>query len=198
MGFICDLLRVLCFSALCIAITLLSRGSTTQESLLLFFRTHWGAAPKLNLLLCWTLGICLAWRCLGFALGSITFVEAERDVTVGISTALAARVVNLALGFAEEHAQLRRFVAEHETTHKELARVRIDRDDLAQQVSQGQADVVNWKTTANKLEVQVAAIRKQAEGTTDEYMRLMTENKSLRNQLEDFDLVLGDSRKKAA
>ena len=53
-------------------------------------------------------------------------------------------------------------------------------------------------TRGGKSDKQLLAIKKQAESQADEYLRLMTENKSLRNQLEDYDMLMGGSRKKAA
>merc|ERR1712232_164239 len=50
---------------------------------------------------------------------------------------------------------------------------------LREELDAAKNDATHWKDTAGKLEGSVTAIRKQAGGQADEYMRLMTENKSL-------------------
>jgi hypothetical protein len=43
----------------------------------------------------------------------------------------------------------------------------------------------------------VEAMVKQSSSTHEAYIKLMEDNRSLKNQLRDFDLLFGDSRKKA-
>jgi len=50
----------------------------------------------------------------------------------------------------------------------------------------------------SRHEKELAALKAQASSQVDEYLRLMNENKSLKRQLEDFNLVLGNQSKKLA
>jgi uncharacterized protein (DUF3084 family) len=47
-----------------------------------------------------------------------------------------------------------------------------------------------------KAEQQVAAIVKQSENSQEAFAKLMEENKSLKNKLDDFTLVFGETQKK--
>eukprot|EP00744_Colponema_vietnamica_P002806 GILI01004372.1.p2 GENE.GILI01004372.1~~GILI01004372.1.p2 ORF type:complete len:246 (+),score=93.14 GILI01004372.1:57-740(+) len=49
----------------------------------------------------------------------------------------------------------------------------------------------------NSVKASLVAMKKQAESQQAEYDALTKENKSLKNQLEDFQLILGDKQKKA-
>ena len=53
------------------------------------------------------------------------------------------------------------------------------------------------RAEANAAEKSGEAVRRQAEGVTKEYARLQRENETLRNKLDDFELVMGESVKKS-
>lgn len=115
----------------------------------------------------------------------------RNSIILGLLTVLYTGVLGFAVQAAQELVEMRKLRGEQRSKNGELATLRMRGESL-------EADVQKWKDEAEKLEKQVEAIKKQAGGQADEYMRLMTENKSLQNQLADFDLVLGGSRKKVA
>ena len=59
------------------------------------------------------------------------------------------------------------------------------------------AEVAELRKLLATKEASVEAMVKQTASTTDAFARLMDENRSLKSQLRDFDLLMGDARKKA-
>mmetsp|Transcript_29661 Transcript_29661/g.92412 ORF Transcript_29661/g.92412 Transcript_29661/m.92412 type:complete len:190 (-) Transcript_29661:52-621(-) len=185
------LLRLLCALQLGAALALLAGGEALRDELLGFARVNALQVRQARLGVAGIAGLCLLWSSIGRAAGAVPPVEAERDVTLALAAAALAWLLGCCLEAADELALLRRARSRGAEAGEELAAAR-------QQLAAAAAEAEQWKEAAGKLELQVVAIRKQAEGQAEEYMRLMSENKSLRNQLADFDLVMGGSRKKVA
>merc|ERR1712228_178021 len=96
-------------------------------------------------------------------------------------TMLLAWVVGIAIAAAQDLRNLRKETAQHIKASGDMSELRMERDGL-------KAEMETWKSSSEKLEKQVEAIRKQAEGQAEEYMRLMSENSCLKSQLKDMDL----------
>jgi len=65
-----------------------------------------------------------------------------------------------------------------------------ENSDLVQQLEKAKKDLA-------KALQEVATIKKQAENQQESFIKLAEENKSLSNKLNDFNLVFGESQKKA-
>ncbi|CAE7422346.1 unnamed protein product [Symbiodinium natans] len=75
---------------------------------------------------------------------------------------------------------------------------RMSSQDGPEQAEKLKEELEKWKREAGTLRKQVEAIQKQATNQATEYMRLDTENRSLRSQLADFDILLNGQQKKAS
>lgn len=68
---------------------------------------------------------------------------------------------------------------------------------LEEELLKQKAALREARAEADAAEKSGEAVRRQAEGVTKEYARLLRENETLRNKLDDFELVMGDSVKKS-
>mmetsp|Transcript_121192 Transcript_121192/g.354233 ORF Transcript_121192/g.354233 Transcript_121192/m.354233 type:complete len:190 (-) Transcript_121192:32-601(-) len=186
-----DLLRLLCVLEFGAAWALLGGGQGLRQELLAFTRSNGELIQQVRLGVMTSAGLLFLYRALGCAAGLVPRLEAERDATLALAAGALAWLLGHALEAADSLSMLQSARAAGARSGEELAAARRERDEQA-------AEAERWREAAGKFEVQVAAIRKQAEGQADAYMRLMSENKSLQNQLDDFDLVMGGSRKKVA
>lgn len=131
------------------------------------------------------------WQAFRYSAGVLSHDETQCGVTLGLVAAALAWFFGPLLQIVEEATAAKSLRTGQVKHGDQLAALRSERDSI-------RADSDRQKEEIRKLELKVSAISKQAEGQADEYMRLMTENKSLQNQLADFDLVMGEKRKKAA
>lgn len=201
-----DALRVLCLTEVGVALALLAKppadsgeGSLAsaaawlREEILSAIRADPSLQQKAQKGAAGFALVCVVWRLLR-KLGGATAHGADSEsnaAVVGMLAVLLAWLLGGALQAAQELVRLRALVVEQRKAADEIAVLRMDCDVL-------KADAQKWEATAHKLTKQVVAIKKQAEGQANEYTRLLSENSSLRNQLSDFDALLGGSRKKAA
>mmetsp|Transcript_65193 Transcript_65193/g.103275 ORF Transcript_65193/g.103275 Transcript_65193/m.103275 type:complete len:201 (+) Transcript_65193:66-668(+) len=197
-----DLLKLLCGVELTFAFLLLAAGDDFREELVKICGLHATEVRLARLGIAAFSGCSFGWSCLAHALVEVNEVEMGRNAAMSFVCLVFAFLVDGAVDTADRlvfaSRQLRGNEAnmrENEATkakaakaEKELAAARQECDELKQKLREAN----------DKSDAQVAAIKRQAESQAEEYMRLMTENKSLRNQLEDFDLLMGGSRKKAA
>jgi len=72
----------------------------------------------------------------------------------------------------------------------EVAKLKSDKEALERMVEAARAE----RDSGVK---QAEAVKKQAEGLSNEYMRLQAENESLKNKLADYDDLMGDAVKKS-
>mmetsp|Transcript_88759 Transcript_88759/g.275945 ORF Transcript_88759/g.275945 Transcript_88759/m.275945 type:complete len:190 (+) Transcript_88759:116-685(+) len=186
-----DLLRLLALLELGAAWALLAGGEGLRRELLAFARLNGELVQQVRLGVLACAGLLFGWRVLSCAASFVPRLEAERDAMLALASGALAWLLGPVLEAASELALLHSTRAAGARSGEELVAARRERDERA-------AEAEHWREAAGKLELQVVAIRKQAEGQADEYMRLMSENKSLQNQLADFDLVMGGSRKKVA
>eukprot|EP00419_Tripos_fusus_P029539 CAMPEP_0172726866 /NCGR_PEP_ID=MMETSP1074-20121228/91356_1 /TAXON_ID=2916 /ORGANISM="Ceratium fusus, Strain PA161109" /LENGTH=178 /DNA_ID=CAMNT_0013553965 /DNA_START=123 /DNA_END=659 /DNA_ORIENTATION=+ len=136
---------------------------------------------------------CFLWHALGTCVGTSAATEAQRDTTLALVTAGLAQLLRCCLAIIDD---LQRFRNTHAASKVAESEARTVLATVRDEGAEAAAEAERWKMAAKNLELQVAAIRKQAESQAQEYMRLISENKSLQNQLSDFDIVFGDSRKK--
>eukprot|EP00930_Biecheleria_cincta_P103371 TRINITY_DN95333_c0_g1_i1.p1 TRINITY_DN95333_c0_g1~~TRINITY_DN95333_c0_g1_i1.p1 ORF type:complete len:186 (-),score=32.21 TRINITY_DN95333_c0_g1_i1:318-875(-) len=135
--------------------------------------------------------LCLCWQAFRYSAGALTHDESQSGITLALVAAALAWFFGPLLQVVEDAVAAKSLRTGQVQHGDQLSALRTERDSA-------RADSDRQKEEIRKLELKISAILKQAEGQADEYMRLMNENKSLRNQLADFDLVLGDKRKKAA
>eukprot|EP00747_Dinoflagellata_sp_TGD_P168214 gnl/TRDRNA2_/TRDRNA2_194085_c0_seq1.p1 gnl/TRDRNA2_/TRDRNA2_194085_c0~~gnl/TRDRNA2_/TRDRNA2_194085_c0_seq1.p1 ORF type:complete len:196 (-),score=41.56 gnl/TRDRNA2_/TRDRNA2_194085_c0_seq1:27-614(-) len=191
-----DVLRLLCLLQIGVVLVALAEGpgSDLQRELLLWARQHDGTVRQACLVAAGLAAACAAYRALSWMISVAAPEVAERDASLAIVSMLLTWVVARALNAAQALETSRRGgQATRELTEQHLRvreRIERERDELSEEVKR-------LKAEAEKSEKQVDAIRKQAENQADAYMRLMNENASLRNNLKDFEIVMGGERKKS-
>ncbi|CAE7670740.1 unnamed protein product [Symbiodinium sp. CCMP2592] len=121
----------------------------------------------------------------------------QADPILSITGATTTWILFRALHTA---AALKRAGRELASEAKETQRLRdkMSLQDGPEQAEKLRGELEKWKREAETLRTQVEAIQKQAANQAAEYMRLDTENRSLRSQLADFDILLNGQQKKAS
>lgn len=76
---------------------------------------------------------------------------------------------------------------------KKLVELETEKDTSVKKL---EAEAEKAQEKQKLAEQQLQAIKDQAASQQDEYMRLLDENKRLHNQMEDYVMILGDSKKK--
>eukprot|EP00927_Polykrikos_kofoidii_P059696 TRINITY_DN54837_c0_g1_i1.p1 TRINITY_DN54837_c0_g1~~TRINITY_DN54837_c0_g1_i1.p1 ORF type:complete len:192 (-),score=41.80 TRINITY_DN54837_c0_g1_i1:123-698(-) len=188
-----NLLRLVCFVQLAAGLVLFAGSETLQRELVGLAANH-GLGNQVLIGVSIFAGCCMLFPAVAGTFGGgdgLASVEADRDATLALVVILLCWLLRILFSVAPDVFAGKRARGEQAKVGTQLADLRSEREGAI-------AEAARWQEAAGKLEKQVSAIRKQAEGQADEYMRLMAENKSLRNQLADFDLVMGDKRKKAA
>jgi len=174
------------------ALAMLAGGDIVQREAVTLCHVHTARVRWAGLFVAAYAGICLCWRLFSSAVASGSPGDAERDhATLAMVVLILLAMLERLLGTIGELVALRRARDVQTRTDLQLVELRRERDGLRRE-----AEV--WREKAERSERSVSSIRKQAENQADEYMRLMCENKGLRNQLADFDIVMGGARKKAS
>eukprot|EP00931_Biecheleriopsis_adriatica_P029135 TRINITY_DN17342_c0_g1_i2.p1 TRINITY_DN17342_c0_g1~~TRINITY_DN17342_c0_g1_i2.p1 ORF type:complete len:208 (-),score=54.09 TRINITY_DN17342_c0_g1_i2:13-585(-) len=187
-----ELLRLVCLLLLGLLLALLAGGDDLQKQILSVARRNPDQLQMARFCIAGLGACCFAASGLSSrAKDSVQPPEAARDPTLALVAISLAILLGWVLHVVEEIALAKSARAKHSEQENHLAKLR-------QELEEAHREVEEWKEKSGKLETQVAAIRKQAEGQAAEYMRLMTENRCLQNQIDDFDLFTGATRKKAS
>lgn len=136
--------------------------------------------------------VAFIWRVVCVAAGYETSrAELGRDaVSLFLVVLLLVLFLGRSVDVAMQLAQFDSVVVDQMKAGETMAALRKERDDM-------RAEAQNQRESAEKAFLQVETIKKQAQGQADAFMRLMCENKSLQNQLTDYDILMGGSRKKS-